>query len=144
MKDKARATLRSQEVVVYVPAQGSRVVDDIARGSAIVGRSDLRRRYVRIYFEGAIYKENLGPFVARVRSAYGRLAVGYPTRGTRVVVREALVAVGTFDADRGTVALTGPESERELLRWLGKEHLAPRSSGFELAGAPCHPDVEEA
>lgn len=131
MKDKARATLRSQEAVVYVPAQGSRVVDDIARGSAIVGRPDLRRRYVRIYFEGAIYNhENLGAFVARVRSAYGRLAVSYPTRATRVVVREALVPVGTFDADRGTVALTGPESEREWLRWLGKEHLAPEELGL--------------
>jgi hypothetical protein len=79
---------------------------------------------VRIYYEGAIYGQvGMRRLADRVRHAHGRLSTAYPTRAVRLVPPEALVAVGTFDADVGRIVPTGPDSEREMAAWLGNERL---------------------
>lgn len=49
----------------------------------------------------------------------------YPTTATRVVPRDALLAVGTFDFHNGLIRLTGSDSERVVAVWLGTPRLVP-------------------
>lgn len=114
------------EIVVYVPSGGFAATEGIASKSAIVGRPERGGDHVKIYFEGALYRpENMKTLADRARHAAGRLEQDYPTVAKRLVPREALVAVGTFDPAQGRILLTGPHSEREVARWLGVDELDP-------------------
>ena len=115
-----------REIVVYLPAGGNRATADIAGGSAIVGQPEPLSDEVTIYFEGAIYDQhNVRTLADRAKHAAGRMIEKYPTIATRVVPREALIAVGTFDLREGRIMLTGPSSERAVAEWLGTAQLDP-------------------
>ncbi|MBS1845667.1 MAG: hypothetical protein JST53_14720 [Actinobacteria bacterium] len=114
------------EIVVYVPAGGHPATAGIARGSAILGRLVPGGEEVRIYFEGGVYGQvNMRTLADRARHAFGRLVENYPTKACRLVPREALVAVGTFESRAGRIMLTGPHSETVVAAWLGVIGLAP-------------------
>lgn len=114
----------ASEVIVYVPAPEHAGCDGIARGSGIVGRP--RGEEVLIYFEGAIHRQvGMERLADRVNHAYGRMHIGYPTVAFRVVPRDALVVVGTFDARTGQILLTGPLAERAVAEWIGASVLDP-------------------
>jgi hypothetical protein len=116
-----------RQIVVYVPADTGDEGLHIARGSGIVGEPKPSSGTVLIYFEGAIYKPvNISTFADRVMHAYYRMTERAPTIAKDRVPVERLIPVGTLDPIRKQVTLTGPESERDLARWLGAENVEPR------------------
>jgi hypothetical protein len=129
----------AREIVVYLPTGGDPVTADIVRGSAIVGRPQFGSAEVTVYFEGAIYDhENVRTLADRATQAAGRMIERYPTVAKRMILRDALVAVGTFDLRKRRIMLTGPHSERAVAEWLGTVQLDPAelrpSSGAIGAG----------
>ena len=133
---------RPPEIVLYLPA-GHRATADIVRGAAIVGQPRRVADEVKIYFEGAIYgaPQNVRTLADRARQAAGRMVEEYPTTAMRVVPRDALVAVGTFDLRSGRVMLTGPHSERAVADWLGTPQLDPTELRPTGAGRPAVPSA---
>jgi hypothetical protein len=122
-----------REIVLYVPAGGHRATAGIARGSAIVGEPRAGAEEVEVYFEGAVFgQENMRTLAERAKHAAARMLERYPTGAARVVPREALLAVGTFDFREGRIWLTGPDSEAAVAAWLGMPRLDPA----ELAERP--------
>lgn len=114
------------EPVVYLPAPGHPAMAGIAPRSGIVGEPRPGGEEVLIYYEGAIYNQvGMDRLADRVFHAHGRLRERYPTLATRVVPRDSLIVVGTFDPRGGRIILTGPHSEREVAAWLGTEWLHP-------------------
>lgn len=114
------------EFVLYVPSGGYSATADIARGSAIVGELRAGAAEVEIYFEGAIFgQENMRTLADRATHAAGRMLERYATTATRIVPRDALLAVGTFDFHEGRIRLTGSDSERTVAAWLGTPRLDP-------------------
>lgn len=112
------------EIVVYIPTGGHPATAGIARGSAIVGRPESGGELVRIYFEGALYGQvGMRTLADRARHAHGRFVERCPTSACRVVAREALVVVGTFEPRAGRIILTGPHSEAVVAAWLGVVRL---------------------
>src|SRR5689334_20253238 len=94
------------------------LLDDIAAGSGIVGELQDDGELL-IDFEGnTIGAPSLERYANRVLKAAARQAERYPTRARRLVPPEALIAVGEYDAREQVVRLTGPDSERQLARWL--------------------------
>jgi hypothetical protein len=129
----------AREIVVYLPIGGDPVTADIVRGSGIVGRPRSGSEEVMVYFEGAVYDQaNVRTLADRATQAAGRMIERYPTVARRVVSRDALTAVGTFDLRRRRIILTGPHSERAVAGWLGTVRLDPAelrpSSGAIGAG----------
>lgn len=115
-----------REFVLYVPRGGYSATADIARGSAIVGVPRADGAEVEVYFEGAIFgQENMRTLADRATHAAGRMAERYATSATRIVPRDALTAVGTFDLPQGLITLTGLDSERAVAVWLGTPRLDP-------------------
>ncbi len=115
-----------QQIIVYIPREGERATQHIARGSGIVGAPTPPSGMVLIYFEGAIYRQaNIVTFADRVRHAHYRMREDAPTIAKSVAPAGSLIALGTFDAQRGIVELTGPESQRDLAAWLATETLDP-------------------
>lgn len=115
-----------REVIVYVPVAEHPATSGIARGSAIVGRPEARREDVRIYYEGAVYGQSeMRTLADRAVYACGRMADDYPTAAARLVPREALVAVGTFDPSTSEIALTGVQSAAAVAEWLDIPQLDP-------------------
>jgi hypothetical protein len=109
-----------REIVVYVPAGGHPATQGIARGSAIVGRPRPGAEDVKIYFEGATQGQSgMRTLADRALHAYGRLAEEASTTATRVVPRDALVVVGTFEPGPGRIVLTGEHSAAAVATWLG-------------------------
>jgi hypothetical protein len=89
------------EIVLYVPSGGYPATADIARGSAIVGEPRAGAE-VEVYFEGAIFgQENMCTLADRATHAAGRMLERYATTAARIVPRDALLTVGTFDFRRG-------------------------------------------
>jgi hypothetical protein len=116
----------SGEIIVYVPAPGHPAADGIDSGSAIVGRPEPGSDDVRIYYEGALYGQvNMKTLADRAVHACGRLQQDYPTTAAKVVPRDALTVVGTFDPRGGRIMLTGRQSERAVADWLGVSVLDP-------------------
>jgi hypothetical protein len=114
-----------REIVLYVPSGGYPTTADIARGSAIVGEPRAGAE-VEVYFEGAIFgQENMRTLADRATHAAGRMLERYATTATRIVPRDALLAVGTFDFRKGQITLTGADSERAVAAWLGTPRLDP-------------------
>lgn len=138
-----------REIVVYLPNAGGSATAGIARGSAIVGQPKLGFDWVTIYFEGGIYgQENLGTLADRANQAAGRMIERAAT-AVRVVPREVLMPVGTFDLHRRHITLTGPHSEGALAEWLGVVQLDPAElrpsneiAGFGTAGPELPIDAE--
>lgn len=117
------------EIVFYIPRGGHPSTADIARGSAIVGEPRAGAE-VEVYFEGATFgQENMRTLADRATHAAGRMLERYATTATRIVPRDALLAVGTFDFREGKITLTGADSEHTIAAWLG----APRLDPAELA-----------
>jgi hypothetical protein len=115
-----------REIVVYVPSGGFQATADIARGSAIVGELRAGAAEVEVYFEGAIFdQENMRTLANRATHAAGRMLERYATTATRIVPRDALLAVGTFDFREGKITLTGSDSGRAVAAWLGTPQLDP-------------------
>jgi hypothetical protein len=126
-----------REVVLYIPVGGHRLTADIARGSAIIGEPTVGAEEVQIYFEGAIFgQENMRTLADRATHAAGQMLEGYATAATRMVPRDALVAVGTFDFREGRIRLTGPGSERDVAAWLGTPRLDPAELASGARDAP--------
>lgn len=118
-----------REIVLYVPRGGYPATADIARGSAIVGEPRAGAE-VEVYFEGAIFgQENMRTLADRATHAAGRMLERYATTAARIVPRDALLAVGTFDFRRGQITLTGADSECAVAAWLG----TPQHDPAELA-----------
>jgi hypothetical protein len=114
-----------REIVLYVPSGGYPATADIARGSAIVGEPRAGAE-VEVYFEGAIFgQENMRTLADRATHAAGRMLERYATTAARIVPRDALLAVGTFDFRKGQITLTGADSERAVAAWLGTPQLDP-------------------
>lgn len=113
-----------REIVVYLPAGGHRATANIVRGSAIVGQPKPGSDEVTIYFEGATF-ENVRSLADRATQAAGRMVEQYATSAVRVVPREALTVVGTFDLREGRIMLAGPHSEQAVAEWLGTPRLDP-------------------
>lgn len=114
------------EIVVYLPAPGHPATEEIRPGSAIVGRPEPGSDAVRIYYEGALYGQvNMRTLADRAVHACGRLQQDYPTTAAKVVARDALTVVGTFDPRAGRIMLTGRQSERAVAHWLGTSDLDP-------------------
>lgn len=112
------------EVIVYLPAPGHPAIAGILPGSGIVGRP--LEDEVLIYYEGAIHGQvGMEHLADRVGHAYQRMRNRYPTIAVRVVPRESLVVVGTFDPRGGRILLTGPLSERAVAGWIGVSELDP-------------------
>lgn len=123
----------TSEIVVYVPAGGFAATEGIASKSAIVGRPEPGGDHVKIYYEGALYRQaNMKTLADRASHAADRLEQDYPTVAKLTVPREALIAVGVFDPGQGRILLTGPHSEREVARWLQAAELDPAE--LALAG----------
>jgi hypothetical protein len=117
-----------REFVLYVPVGGYSATGGIARGSAIVGepRADAVEVEVEVHFEGAIHgQENMRTLADRATHAASRMLEGYTTSASRIVPRDALVAVGTFDFGEGRITLTGADSESAVATWLGTLRLDP-------------------
>ncbi len=115
-----------REIVLYVPSGGYSATADIARGSAIVGEPGAGAEKVEVYFEGAIFgQENMRKLADRATQAAGRMLERYATTATRIVPRDALLAVGIFDFREGRIRLTGSDSERAVAAWLGTPQLDP-------------------
>jgi len=115
-----------QQIIVYIPRQEEPATRRIAQGSGIVGTPAASSDTVLIYYEGAIYRQaNIVTFADRVRHAYYRMTEDAPTIAKAVVPAGSLIALGTFDAQRGIVELTGSESERDLAAWLATDTLDP-------------------
>lgn len=115
-----------REIVLYVPSGGFQSTADIARGSAIVGEPRAGAAEVEVYFEGAIFgQENMRTLADRATHAAGRMLERYATTATRIVPRDALLAVGTFDFGKGKITLTGSDSEGAVAAWLGTPQLDP-------------------
>lgn len=117
----------SPGIVVYVPAAPDHpATSEIARGSAILGRPEPGGDDVRIYFEGAVHGQTeMQTFADRAVYACGRLVQRYPTIAARLVPRDALIAVGTFEQSIGEVVLTGPHSAALVAEWLDSPGLDP-------------------
>jgi hypothetical protein len=123
-----------REIVLYVPSGGYSSTADIARGSAIVGELQAGAAEVEVYFEGAIFgQENMRTLADRATHAAGRMLERYATTAARIVPRDALLAVGTFDFREGRIRLTGSDSERAVATWLGTPQLDPAEL---VQGAP--------
>jgi hypothetical protein len=116
-----------REIVVYVPRGGLQATADIARGSAIVGEPKADAAEVEVYFEGAIFgQENMRTLADRATHAAGRMLERYATTAARIVPRDALVAVGTFDLHEGRISLTDSDSKRAVAVWWGMPRLDVR------------------
>ncbi len=131
--------VEKREIVVYLPNGGGRATADIARGSAIVGQPEVGSDRVTIYYEGAIYgqHENVRTLADRANQAAGRMMQRYRTTAMRVLPRDVLMAVGTFDLPMRQIILTGPYSEGAVAEWLGMVKLDPaelRPGGREASG----------
>lgn len=115
-----------REIVVYLPNGGGHATADIARGSAIVGQPEVGSDRVTIYFEGAIYDlENVLTLADRANQAAGRMIQHYPPTAMRILPRDMLMPVGTFDPQGRQIYLTGPHSEGAVAEWLGMVQLDP-------------------
>ena len=115
-----------REIVLYVPSGGYSSTADIVRGSAIVGELQAGAAEVEVYFEGAIFgQENMRTLADRATHAAERMLERYATTAARIVPRDALLAVGTFDFREGRIRLTGSDSERAVSAWLGTPQLDP-------------------
>lgn len=124
-----------REIVLYVPSGGYQATADIARGSAIVGEPRAGAAEVEVYFEGAIFgQENMRTLADRATHAAGRMLERYATTATRIVPRDALLAVGTFDFREGRIRLTGSDSERAVAAWLGTPRLDPAELAQSAGG----------
>lgn len=114
------------EIVVYLPASGHPATEGIHPGSAIVGRPEPGADVVRIYYEGALYgSTGMRTLADRAVHACGRLQQSYPTVAARVVPRDAVTVVGTFDPRSKRIMLTGSQSERAVAAWLDVPRLDP-------------------
>jgi hypothetical protein len=114
------------EIVVYVPADGHLATSAIVSGSAIVGRPVAGADDVEVYYEGNVHgAANMRTLADRAAHACGRMLQSYPTVAKRIVPREALVVVGTFEPRASRIILTGPQSERAVADWLGVPELDP-------------------
>lgn len=113
-----------REIVLYVPRGGYQATAGIARGSAIVGEPRAGAAEVEVHFEGAIFgQENMRTLADRATHAAGRMLEHYATTAARIVPRDALLAVGTFDFHEGRIRLTGSDSKRAVAVWLGMPRL---------------------
>lgn len=121
-----------EDVIVFVPAPGSDLRDEIAEGSAMVGSevqgTDGR---LRVDFEGD--GEVFPTFAARVRRAAERHrwkrpdgSQGYPTSACAYVSPEEVVAIGTYEPGVRRVEVS---DEGALKEWLGVEVLGDEELG---------------
>lgn len=104
------------ELTVYVPTPGSSAERIIARGSAIVGERPQDGR-IHVHYEGNVYgSESLARFAQRCLHAAGRYIERYPTVAQVWLEENELVAVGSWDEERGVAQLDADQSVWG--RWL--------------------------
>jgi hypothetical protein len=116
----------SPEVVLYVPVAGHPALAGIAAGSAILAVPEPGSERVAIHFEGAVFgRVGMRTLADRAARACERLLARYPTSARRLVPREALILVGTFEPDSGRIVLAGARSERSVAGWIGADALDP-------------------
>jgi len=128
---------RTREIILYVPA-GGRSTAKIPRGSAIVGEPRFGAREVEVYFESAApERRGLRTLADRALSASGRMLEHAVFGGCLLLPPKALTVVGILNFAEGSIALTGPQSERVVADWLGTPQLDQaelRESGSIVAG----------
>ena len=118
----------------------------IAPGSGIIG---FRSQYqdnaiqndhnVQVYFEGNLFDaENLNPWVEKVRHAYGRMAVNYPTIAKAHVRASDLIEVGTTNG--ASVNITNMVLLEEYLESAKKLDTMPTdpTNDIEVRSRPRH------
>jgi hypothetical protein len=114
---------QTREIVLYVPA-GGRSTAKIPRGSAIVGEPRFGAREVEVYFESAApERRGLRTLADRALSASGRMLEHAVFGGCLLLPPKALTVVGILNFAEGSIALTGPQSERVVADWLGTPQL---------------------
>ena len=105
---------------VYVPHPESRLCDELAKGSAIVGLP-LATGEIRIYYEGnVIGADNLKRYRDKATQAAGRLIhnypTGYPTRAREDIDPREVVEVGTIETK--TFNLVVSAEANDLSWWI--------------------------
>ncbi len=119
-------------LVVYVPHPESRLCNQLAHGSAIVGLP-LETGSIRIYYEGNVVgAASLDRYRDKALQAAGRMLhnypAGYPTRAREDVDPREVVAVGTIEGLTGRLVITA--TANELSWWIGPADIA--DLGFRL------------
>jgi len=110
---------------VYVPHPESRLCDELAKGSAIIG-VPLATGQIRIYYEGnVIGADNLKRYRDRAAQAAGRLIhnypTGYPTRAREDVDPREVVEVGTIETKTFNLAVFAEVND--LSWWIDSADL---------------------
>ena len=102
---------------LYIPHPESRLCDQLARGSAIVGLP-LGHGQIRIYYEGnVIGAENLRRYRDKAIQAAGRLVhnypAGYPTRAREDVDGREVIDIGTIEVKTGMIQISTSPADVE-------------------------------
>ncbi|WP_157273772.1 hypothetical protein [Thiobacillus denitrificans] len=123
--------LRHNKAVILVPRPGSRIDQEIAPGSGIVGV--IHRDRLLCFFEGNLYgAENLQHPEDRVACAFGRAAVAYPTAAMRGVMPDEcfdLIRVGEIEWPN-QITLDSPASAQLFLDYMDRyEGNQPQTFG---------------
>lgn len=138
--DQAERVLRHERAVIFVPRPDSRLDQEIAPGSGIVGVMSGERMV--LYFEGNLFgAENLTNPEERLVCAFGRAATGYPTAAIRGVMPNEyfdLIRVGEMTWPN-SIQWDSPASAQVFLNYVGR----PQGSSKKVCGGVSRLNVLE-
>jgi hypothetical protein len=111
---------------LYIPHPESRLCEQLAHGSAIVGLPS-GHGHVRIYFEGnVIGAENLNRYRDKAIQAAGRMVhnypAGYPTRAREDVDVREIIDIGTIEVSTSKIQISA--SPADLAWWIDPADIA--------------------
>jgi hypothetical protein len=122
---------------IFVPVEAYQAMTDIGPGSGIVGypfgtdRMPGASDSLNVYFEGNIYEaENLKKWTDKVRQAYGRMVLSYPTIAKSIVAADHFQMVGNTDGN--VVTITDMPALQRWLAFSNKMDSAPASDEERL------------
>jgi hypothetical protein len=112
-------------LTLYLPHPESRLSNELAHGSAIVGLPVITGQ-IRIYYEGnVIGAENLKRYRDRAAQATGRLLhnypTGYPTRAREDVDPREVVEIGVIDVETNQIDIAARPAD--VSWWIDVEDL---------------------
>jgi hypothetical protein len=111
-------------VTVVIPRAGSSLAETVATGSAVVKSIHHNEDdgNVHVYFEGNVYgATNLHRFADKLQSATSRMLTRYPTVACKIVPKDDVIAIGTFDEVTGQFHVLDDAARKLLVQWLGGE-----------------------
>jgi hypothetical protein len=110
-----------EEIKVYVPEPGSPLARTLPARSALVGVA--RGDRVEICYERPTQAVNVVTWGDRVHHAWEAQTHGFVSSRRLWARVDEVVAVGSFRADVGEVALDGSGAARLVAAWLGSDEL---------------------